>query len=1307
MMKYFEIMKLNLILGKTPLAFGLAQFEFKIDDSNCGTEWKDWLRQFELFVKAQGIEDNEKKKDWLLHFGGPKLQNVYFNLPDEPQGQISEEKKGPLINSYFPFQMDPYIEAVMKLNNFFEPKRNVSYERHVFRKMHQEPKERIDAFVMRLRTQADRCDFSDQINQNIKDQITSGCHSEILRRKILEHGERKLEDIIKMAKILETVTEQQKMFEKKAKFEEPSSSVEGTSEVCKIEAGFRKQGRFKPLNGNTGVECSRCGFKNHKSADENCPARGKLCNKCGKKDHFSRKCHTQTALKRKSNDNQSQPIQQKQTKREGEQVNLVKSFECKDEYDDIFCDIGSVSDANMLWCKVGGIEAKIIVDSGSRYNIVDRETWLELKSKGIHTILRQKEIDVNFTAYGGHRLNFLGMFRTLIETGSRKTVADFYVANEFGKFLIGWQTSFTLGILKIGYEINHINEEFGKIKDVQIEIPIKKDVKPVQQPYRRIPAPLEKSVDEKIDELLEKGIIEKTDNSDWISPLVIVPKQGDIRICVDMRRANEAVDRENHPLPTMEDFLPELGTAVFFSKIDVKQAFHQVEISPTSRSITTFITRKGLYRYKRLMFGITCAPEIFQKIMERILKGCDGCLNFMDDVIVFAPSKELHDVRLQKVLNRLSEFNVTLNKEKCVFGVTEIEFLGHRLSAEGIKPAHDKVSAIKQFREPKTAEETRSFLGLVNYLGKFIPNLATVTEPLRKLTKHDASFDWKLEQQQAFDLLKQYLSKETTLGYYSVTDRTQVIADASPVGLGAILIQINNENVPRIICYANRSLTNVEKRYAQTEKEALALVWAVERFHFYLFGKTFELVTDHKPLEIIFGPKSKPCARIERWVLRLQSYKYKVIYKPGKTNIADPLSRLLQETSLALNTRSNEYVSWILSHIEPKAIKLEEISDESAKDNVILAVKRAIYKNEWSEATKPYKAFEMELCFEDKILLRGTRIVLPASLFERALELAHEGHPGMSVMKKRLRAKVWWPKLEQYVESFVKKCKGCTLVSAPSVPEPLKTTKLPSEPWQHVAIDFCGPLPSGHNLFIVVDYYSRYFEVEIMTEISAAKTIKALKEIFARHGNPLSITSDNGRQFISSEFKQYCDSNNIESITTTPYWPQQNGEVERQNRSLLKRLKISQEAKRNWQDDLQNYLLMYRSTPHSITGKTPSEMLFNRNIRDKLPSMNQAKILSDDEARDHDMENKFKGKMYADRKRRAKLNEIKEGDMVLAKRPVTTNKLATEFDPTTFQVIKRNGAEVTIQNPETLSQYRRNISHVKRIANGQRCQRTK
>lgn len=937
-------------------------------------------------------------------------------------------------------------------------------------------------------------------------------------------------------------------------------------------------------------------------------------------------------------------MQKQETVRMAE--NVVQAADMKyNDYEDIFIIDTSDENENKIWCVIGGVEVNIVVDSGTRFNIVDRESWDDLKAKNIVTNMRKRQVDIGFKSYGGYALSFIGMFEATIKVGQEQTNANFYVANEVGKMLLGYQTAKILKVLKIGQDVQDVNNveaavksELGKIKGIMIEIPMNGNVKAVQQPYRRIPVPLEKIVDEKISDMLARGIIEKVNTSKWISPLVITPKpDGDVRVNVDMRRVNEGVEREHHPLPTIEDFMPELKSAKVFSKLDVKDTFHQLEISPDSREITTFITRRGLFRYKRLMFGINCAPEIFQRTMENILKGCEGCINFIDDILVYGGSQEEHDKRLQNILRRMKEYNVTLNEKKCTIGVKEIDFLGHHLSENGIQPTADKIAAVKQFRAPISAEETRSFLGLVNYMGKFIPDLATVSEPLRRLTKKDMAFDWKSEQQAAFEKLKWYLSQENTLGYYDVKDKTRIIADASPVGLGAVLIQYKGSE-PRIISYASHSLSKTERKYSQPEKEAMALVWATERFYFYVYGREFELETDHKYLETIFGPRSKPCARIERWSLRLMSYKFKVIYRPGKSNIADPLSRLLPDTnseSLSkseIETEDEVYINWIITHAEQ-------------------------------------------------------------------MQLAHEGHPGMAVMKKRLRAKVWWPKMDDQIEAFVKKCKGCTLVSAPSGPEPMRRRELPAAAWEHIAIDFCGPLPSGHNLLVLVDYYSRYVEVEVMTKADAQETIKRLRKIFARFGFPLSMQADNGPQFISQEFEDYCERNNIHLNHGIPYWPQQNGEVERQNRSLLKRIKISQQEKSDWLEDLQEYLLMYRSTPHTVTLKTPSEMMFTWNIRDKLPTMKEVRI-NDESVRDRDKEEKGKGKEYGDRIRNAKSNEIQEGDEVILKRQKMTNKLSTTFEPTTFKVVDRSGSEITVENPETSTQYRRNVAHVKKIPQG-------
>lgn len=363
----------------------------------------------------------------------------------------------------------------------------------------------------------------------------------------------------------------------------------------------------------------------------------------------------------------------------------------------------------------------------------------------------------------------------------------------------------------------YFNKLFLLIKmilGILLEIPIDMNVIPKVQPYRRIPIPLEERVSKKLQELEQLDIIEKVSGySEWISPMVIESKdKEDIRLCIDMRQANKAIRREHYPIPTIETLFTRIRGSKLFSKLDLSKAFHQVELLEKSRAITTFITSKGLYRYKRLMFGMNCAPEMFQKLMEVILADLTGVFVFIDDILIFGRNEQIHQNNLSNVLKRLKHFDVLLNHQKCIFGVKEIEFLGFKLSENGLDITESKLKAVKQFRKPKDVSELRSFFGLVNFVGKFVPHLATENASLRKLLKKGVTFVWEKEQQESFEKIKNLLATKETLGFYDPSLPTRLIVDASPVGLGAVLIQLQNGN-PRIINFASKSLSDVEKRY--------------------------------------------------------------------------------------------------------------------------------------------------------------------------------------------------------------------------------------------------------------------------------------------------------------------------------------------------------------------------------------------------------------------------------------------------------------------------------------------------------------
>lgn len=714
----------------------------------------------------------------------------------------------------------------------------------------------------------------------------------------------------------------------------------------------------------------------------------------------------------------------------------------------------------------------------------------------------------------------------------------------------------------------------------------------------------------------------------------------------------------------------------------------------------------AINRYKRLMFGVNCAPEIFQKTMETVLAGLEGVIVYLDDVVVFGSTREEHDRRVETLFDRMREYGILLNDRKCIFGAEEIEFLGHVLNEQGVRPTESRIAAVKHFREPKTIAELRSFLGLITYVGRFIPNHASRTEPLRRLLQAGVSFHWKEEQQEAFKTIKLAICETKFLGFFDRKDKTKLIVDASPEGLGAVLVQENTEGQNRIISFASKSLTDLEKKYFQTEREALAIVWGVEKFKLYLLGHKFELITDCKALKFLFTPRSRPCPRIERWVLRIQSYNYDIKYEPGITNLADALSRLSISKAQYFDQPADQYVNQLLEHAIPKAVIFMKVIEATKQDEVLQELMDALLADTWTDRLKDFKHFKAELHHVNGALMRGDRLVIPESLQHQVLQCAHDGHPGMSLMKRRLRQKVWWPKMDNMVEKFVKRCGACTLVSAVGPPEPMLRTKMPEKPWTDVAIDFLGPLPSGHYLLVLVDYFSRFTEVIVMKQITAELTVNALFETFSRFGIPETMRSDNGPQFISEPFKVFCEEYGITHQKTTPYWPQANGEVERMNSTILKRLRISQEEKcKHWKWDLRSFLLMYNSTPHSITGIAPSALMFGRVLRDKLSSLQfPAGIVSED-VRDRDWEKKLEAAEESNTQRHAKKSDLKEGDTVVAKRIVKDNKLSTNYGSELFDILSREGAEAKIRSKESGKVYHRNVGHLKRFV--EECQAEK
>ncbi|KAG8180416.1 hypothetical protein JTE90_022765 [Oedothorax gibbosus] len=441
-------------------------------------------------------------------------------------------------------------------------------------------------------------------------------------------------------------------------------------------------------------------------------------------------------------------------------------------------------------------------------------------------------------------------------------------------------------------------EGVGAISDVKVHLSLKPDAVPKFFKARPVPYALRKKVDEELDRLLEKGIIEPVKTSVWAAPVVpVLKRDGKVRICGDFKlTVNAATDLEQYPLPKIEDLFAQLSGGETFSKLDLQDAYCQFELDEESQDLVVINTHRGLFRYKRLPFGVASAPAICQREMEKMMQGQPGSSVYLDDLLVTGKDENEHLLHLDQILARLSDAGVKLHPGKCEFLKSSVEYLGHGIDRRGLHPVEAKLRAIEEAPSPKNIEELRSFIGLLTYYARFLPHMATLLAPLYSLLHKDKKWQWTRQEETAFQTAKEALKSSSLLIHFDNKKEVLVACDASPYGLGVVLSHPTPEG-DRPIAFASRSLTKAEKNYSHLEKEALALVFGVTRFRNYLLGREFTLITDHRPLLSLLS-ETKPvptvaAARIQRWALTLAAYAYKIKFKPGKDHCnADAFSRL-------------------------------------------------------------------------------------------------------------------------------------------------------------------------------------------------------------------------------------------------------------------------------------------------------------------------------------------------------------------------------------------------------------------------------
>lgn len=734
---------------------------------------------------------------------------------------------------------------------------------------------------------------------------------------------------------------------------------------------------------------------------------------------------------------------------------------------------------------------------------------------------------------------------------------------------------------------------------------------PVSFHSRPIPVPLKEKTKEQLDFLEKHHIITKVPPgvpTPWCSQMHVVHKKDghNVRICIDPKFLNKALLREFHPIKTIEDIVANVQGSKLFTVLDANMGFFQIQLDHESQLLTAFNTPWGRYMYQRLPMGISSAPEIYQRKIEEIFEGLSNFDNIFDDCLIHTGNLDQQCVILRKTLELARRNDLTFRLNKCCFAQPEVEFTGFTLTETGVKVQPEKVKAITDMPQPESIEDVRTFLGMATYLSKHIPNFSDLTSPLRDVIKSKEGFFFDEPQIAAFQKVKNALMSAPVLQYYSVHDPIVVSCDASQYGLGTVLMQNNHP-----IAYASKSLTKTEKAYAQIEKELLSIVFSCKKFHHLLYGRTdITIETDHLPLiSIINKPLDQVPMRLQKMILKLQPYSFKLIAKPGKDiPVADALSRapITQCYPGLVDDMKDFHVcaTEVITTHSFSAEKLNQVKKSTANDPTLQLLAQYIIqgwpscRDKCDNTIKPYWDLRDSLAFYDGIIFRGEKVLIPHVMQNEILNLVHYAHQGMVKSKQLARDVVYWKGMNKQIEDMVSKCATCQTFRKANQKEPMMSHDAPSLPYQYVSADLFDF--ENQTYLVVVDHYSNYIDVEPLQSKHTSCVITSLKSIFSTHGICMKLFSDNGVQFTSQEFKSFSMEWGFEVQTYSPTHSQANGIAEKAvsiAKNLLKKAKADGK-------DFRLALLDYRNTPRDNVLGSPVQRCMGRRTRTRLPMTN-------------------------------------------------------------------------------------------------------
>ena len=1029
--------------------------EMMWDSEHVADSFKMFKQRLELYFTTKKVPRDDQVAHILLQIGEKGLR--MFNA----MTLTDAEKKDPTI-------------VFQKLAEQIEPVEHFRVSRLKLMSMRQAKSESLDSFVTRAQLQAQKCSFDNvaELEERLIELIISGTPIADFQRKLLEQQKGvRLADVLMMGRT----------FEATASHVQQLQTMADPTNISAIKSSFRPP-------------CGNCGGHHRR---RECPAQGATCSNCGKSNHFAKVCRSQKQTHQYSRSSFRGRDQRRGGSSSRGRVHQRRPAEAKiraiqaevdeENFEDLtfspVC-VSSVSSSKQrdeafvklkiqLPNRSGQHNLVLKVDTGAQGNTLPLRMFREmfpdlLTTEGIPVKKIWKEKgSTRLTAYNGTSIPCLGKVVFPCQYRGEWQETQFYIVDVEGPAIIGLPSCEELKVVTLHCSIstsppvtkNRITcvqdlmkenpEQFDRIGKMpgSVKLVVDPDVPPHIDAPRKTPIALREAIKEELDDMVENGVIRKvTEPTDWVSSLAYSKKKsGKIRICLDPRHLNLALKRPHHKIPTVEELTHQFHGSCYFSKLDAKSGYWSVQLDEESQLLTTFQTPYGRYCFTRLPFGLKVSQDIFQLKMDQILENVEGATGISDDVVVYGKTEEEHDESLRNLMKAAAENGLVFNSEKCAIKTQSITFFGATYTPEGVHPDPEKVNDLKDMPAPTSKKELQEFLGLVTYMSPFINNLAEKASPLRELLKKDAFFIWGEHHQKCFQALKDGVSEDATLIYFDTGTTPTLETDASIKGLGVTLLQNDKP-----VAYASKTLTDAETRYACIERELLAIVYGVERFHTYLYGQKFLVKTDHKPLVMILNkPLVRAPPRLQLMLLRLQQYDFTIEYKPGKDmTVADTLSRLPSPG----NNKTID-LDLTVGQVRFSTERIKSLQEETKCDPTLSKLIPTIISGwpdtiqEVPEAIRSFWSFRDELSVEDGIILKGDRVVIPESLQQEMLRQLHAAHQGVEKTRLRARSSVYWQGISKDIEKLTSQCPICQEHQKNQMPETLNPHEIPTQPW--------------------------------------------------------------------------------------------------------------------------------------------------------------------------------------------------------------------------------------------------------------------